>query len=190
MSYKTDKIDEKVAEIIKNGGVGLLPSDTIYGLSCAALDEQAVEKIRNLKKRDSNKPLIVLISDLKMLNLLSISADQAKLAKPYWPGALSLEFYAPGSPSWLHRGLNHFAVRMPSFPNLLKLIDKAGPIISTSANLQGEEPIKSPDKAEGIFGDQLDFYVDAGVLDNPPSTLAVIENQKLKVVRQGAVKID
>ena len=175
--------------MLGQGKVGLLPTDTIYGISASALNEQAVAKIHELKGRKSNKPLIVLISDIKMLGLLSISANQAKLAKPFWPGALSLEFKTPNAPKWLHRGLYHFAIRMPKYPELLKLIKAVGPIVSTSANLQGELPANSVDEAKKIFGDKLDFYVEAGSLKAQPSTLAIEFKGNLRVVRQGAVKI-
>ncbi|HET9721591.1 MAG TPA: L-threonylcarbamoyladenylate synthase [Candidatus Saccharimonadales bacterium] len=190
VSYVTDKFDDRVVELLRDGAVGLLPSDTIYGLSCRALDKAAVERIHKLKGRDSNKPLIVLIADTKMLDLLSISGNQAKQVEPYWPGAISLEFQAPSSPHWLHRGFKHFAIRVPDYPELRDLIRQVGPIVSTSANLQGQQPVASVAAAQEFFGDKLDFYVDVGELDNPPSTLAILENGRLKTVRQGAVKIE
>lgn len=189
MAYITDEFDDEVVRLLKKGGAGLLPTDTIYGLSARALDAAAVERIHKIKLRDSGKPLIVLISDLKMLDLLSISPDQAEPAEKYWPGALSLEFQAPSSPPWLHRGVGHFAIRMPNHPGLLELIEQVGPIVSTSANLQGEPAVRSAEEAQGLFGDRLDFYVDAGELDNPPSTLAIVENGRLKVIRQGSIKV-
>jgi L-threonylcarbamoyladenylate synthase len=189
MAYTTDSFDDEIVRRLQQGGVGLLPTDTIYGLSARALDQTAVERIHKLKRRDSSKPLIVLISDLKMLDLLSISANQAEPVKDYWPGPLSLEFQAPHAPAWLHRGIKHFAIRMPDYPELLKLIDNVGPIVSSSANLQGEQPVKAVKEAKDLFGDRLDFYVDAGELDNPPSTLAVIDDGKLVVVRPGALKL-
>lgn len=189
MSYITDSFDDEIVRRLEAGGVGLLPSDTIYGLSARALDRGAVERIHALKDRSPGKPMIVLISDIKMLDLLSISADQAGLAKDYWPGPLSLEFQAPDAPAWLHRGLKHFAIRLPDYPELRQLIDKVGPLVSTSANIEGQEPVSSVAEARRVFGDKLDFLVDAGQLDNPPSTLAVVEDGRLKVVRQGAVKI-
>jgi L-threonylcarbamoyladenylate synthase len=190
VAYITDSFDDEVARLLKQGGAGLLPTDTIYGLSCRALDERAVERLHKLKERDSNKPFIVLISDIKMLDLLSISKEQASVIKKYWPGALSLEFQTPSAPKWLHRGLYHFAIRMPDYPELRKLIDQVGPIVSTSANLQGEPPFNSVDKARQVFGGKLDFYVDVGELNNPASTLAVIKDGLLVVERQGAVKIN
>jgi L-threonylcarbamoyladenylate synthase len=190
VSYITDSFDDKIVESLRNGGVGLLPTDTIYGLSCRALDQAAVERIHSLKDRQDHKPFIVLISDIKMLERLSISQKQAKLVIKHWPGGLSVVFSDPNAPTWLQFGSQTLAVRLPSNSSLQKLINKTGPIISTSANLSGLEPAKSIQEAESIFGSGLDFYVDAGILDNPPSTLAEINKGQLKVLRQGAVRLD
>ena len=188
MAYITDSFDDRVVELLQNSGAGLLPTDTIYGLSCRALDEHAVERLHKLKDRSPGKPFIVLISDIKMLDLLSISAEQASVIKNYWPGALSAVLQS-NAPNFLSRGTNSLAIRMPNYPKLLDLISKAGPIVSTSANIEGQEPVHSVSEAQSLFGSQLDFYVDAGPLDNPPSTLAVLKDGRLEVVRQGAVKI-
>jgi L-threonylcarbamoyladenylate synthase len=175
--------------LLKQGGAGLLPADTIYGLSCRALDRGAVERLHRLKNRSSHKPFIILISDIKMLDLLSISAKQALPAGRYWPGPLSVIFDSK-APGYLTRGTASLAVRLPAYPALEKLIDQIGPIVSTSANIEGGQPVKSAVAARGLFGDKLDFYLDAGELDNPPSTLAAIKAGQLEVIRQGAVKIE
>ena len=185
----TDSFDEEVVKLLQAGGAGLLPSDTVYGLSCRALDRAAVERLHKLKNRGADKPFIVLISDIKMLDLLSIPPGSADLVKRYWPGPLSVVFNS-AAPDFLARGTGSLAVRLPNYPKLLELIDKTGPLISTSANFRGEKTVKSVAEAERLFGDRLDFYVDAGELDNPPSTLARINDAKLEIIRPGAVKID
>lgn len=164
-----------------------MPTDTIYGLSCRALNNSAVEYLHKLKDRSAHKPFIILISDIKMLNSLSISSGQVEAVKKHWPSALSVVLNAPNAPEWLQLDTGSLAVRMPDYTELLQLIDKTGPLISTSANLQGHEPASSVIDAHKIFGDNLDFYVDAGKLQNPPSTLAIIDSHQLKVVRQGSV---
>lgn len=186
----TGSFDKQIVRLLKSGAVGLLPSDTIYGLSCQALDRHATERIHSLKDRSYGKPFIILISDLRMLDLLSISRDQADIIKDYWPGGLSVVFKAPKSPPWLQLDTNTLAVRMPSGSMLRDLIAQVGPIISTSANIAGNEPASSAKEAQRIFEDQLDFYIDAGELNNLPSTLVIVESGQLKVIRQGAVKIN
>lgn len=189
MTYHTNSLDNKIIELLKSGAVGLLPSDTIYGISARALDRQAVERIHKLKGREGHKPLIVLISDIEQLVMLGLNHKHADHVKKYWPGALSIEFDAKNAPGWLHRGGFHFAVRMPDFSELRELIRKVGPIVSTSANLQGQPPAQSVAEAKKYFNELLDFYVDAGGLSGQPSTLVQIVEDKLQVVRQGAVTI-
>jgi L-threonylcarbamoyladenylate synthase len=188
VSYYTNKIDDKIVSLLKSGAIGLLPTDTIYGLSAVAMKKDAVEKIHNLKKRDDKKPLIVLVSSIKQFQLLGINDSQPKAIKKYWPGPLSIEFEAKKTPLWLHRGMYYFAVRMPDNIELLELINNTGPIVSSSANLQGQKPASSVKEAEEFFGSSLDFYVDVGPLEGQPSTLAKIENNQLIVIREGAYK--
>jgi L-threonylcarbamoyladenylate synthase len=188
VSYFTKEFYNKVTELLKNGGVGLLPTDTIYGLSAIALNEQAVRRVHELKGRD-NKPLILLISEINQLEELGIQKEQANIIKEYWPGALSVIFNTNITPEWLEMGTSSLAVRMPDNNDLRRLIDKVGPIVSTSANLQGQVPAKNVEEAQKYFGDKLDFYVDAGKLNGEPSTLVKIENGQIIIVRQGSYKI-
>jgi L-threonylcarbamoyladenylate synthase len=190
VSYNTPEFDRKVIGLQQNGGIGFMPSDTVYGLSGRALDRLAVEKIYDVKGRDADKPLIILISSLKMLDLLSISREEVKSLENYWPGPLTIICHAPVAPAWLHRGGKTLAVRWPDHPELLKLIDLTGPLVSTSANKQGQFPANSVAAANEIFGESLDFYVDKCRLNNrQPSTIVKREANKLIVIRRGAIKL-
>lgn len=189
MSYNAKKFDDKIITILQNGGVGVLPTDTIYGLSTVALNERAVEKIHKLKGRDSSKPLIVLIANTAQLSELGLDEKHSEPVKEYWPGPLSLEFDASNAPLWLHRKSSFFAVRLPKDEKLCRLIEKIGPLVSTSANLQGQEPAKSIKEAKKYFGDRLDFYIDVGELEGQSSTLVKLEDGQLKVIRPGALNI-
>lgn len=167
-----------------------MPSDTIYGLSGRVLDKAAVERIYKVKERDADKPFVILISSIKMLDLLSIDREEAKLAEKYWPGPLTIICKAPAAPAWLHRGAESLAVRVPDHSELLKLIEQTGPLVSTSANKQGDATFKSAQEAQKVLGESLDFYIDKGRLDSTrPSTIVRVEKGQLKVVRQGAIKL-
>jgi L-threonylcarbamoyladenylate synthase len=190
VSYVTDSFDEHIIDLLKGGAVGFMPSDTIYGLSCRALNREAVEKLHKVKDRDEHRPFIVLISDIKMLDLLSINQEEINLAKKYWPGALTIICKVQAAPPWLTLHTDSLAIRLPDHVHLRKLIDKTGPLISTSANKQGMEPITSASEAQKQFGDQLDFYIDAGQIGGVASTIVKKVDGKLEVLRQGAVKID
>lgn len=145
--------------------------------------------MHELKDRSQGKPFIILIADTKMLDSLSINQESALPAKPYWPGPLTLIVGAPKAPDWLRLGLDTLAVRMPDDKKLLELIRRTGPLISTSANPEGEVPAKNAEEGLEYFGDKLDFYVDAGSLTGQASTIASVNNGKLQVIRQGAVNI-
>jgi L-threonylcarbamoyladenylate synthase len=189
VSYNTNNIDDRITELLKNGGVGLLPTDTIYGLSTVALNQRAVEKVHRLKERGKGKPLIVLISDISQLSELGLSIKVAGLTERHWPGPVSVIFESTDVPHWLQLGTNSLAIRMPDIKELRRLIEKTGPIVSTSANLQGQKPAKNVSESKKYFKDKLDFYVDFGELEGQPSTLVKIENSSLKIIRQGAYEI-
>jgi L-threonylcarbamoyladenylate synthase len=190
VSYVTDKFDDNIIRLLKNGGVGLLPTDTIYGLSCRALDEHAVKRLRKIKSRDKSKPFIILISEIRQLNDLGIITTDAAPVLRYWPGKLTLICDAQKSPLWLHMGTHTLAVRQPDYEELRQLISQVGPIISTSANLKGGAPAVNINEAKKYFSDKLDFYVDAGRLGSEPSTIVKASFAGFEVIRPGAVKID
>ncbi len=167
-----------------------MPADTVYGLSCRALNETAVERIYRFKYRFIGKPFIVLISDTSQLKQLNININAAEAIEKYWPGSVTFVCDAPNSPEWLHRGTRTLAVRVPPTKQLRKLIKSVGPIVSTSANLYARKPANSLSQAIDYFGEKIDFYVDVGEIDGLPSTIVRLKNDKLEVLRQGAVKID
>ena len=190
MAYVTDNLDDKITDLLNRGGIGLLPTDTIYGLSCVALNRVSVEKLHKLKRRAKNKPFVVLISQTAQLRDLGIITTDAAPALKYWPGKLTLVCDALKAPSWLHVGTHTLAVRLPDHTGLRSLIDKTGPLISTSANLAGGKPAVSAAEAENYFKGELDFYVDIGKLAGQPSTIAKSTFSRLTIIRPGAVKID
>lgn len=192
MSYISDGFDEQIVELLKNGGVGFMPSDTVYGLSARALDEQAVERLHVIKLRDAGKPFIILISDVNQLVDLGVDASAGgEITSKYWPGALTIILPAPRTPTWLTKGLHTLAVRLPGKPELVELIRRIGPIVSTSANESGEPVVASVAEAHKVFGGQLDFYVDAGQLSaSQPSTIVRPTPGGLQVLRRGTVKIN
>jgi L-threonylcarbamoyladenylate synthase len=145
--------------------------------------------VHKLKRRDGGKPLVVLIADIKQLVSLGLSVAHAESVKEHWPCSLSIIFESKKIPEWLQLGTNTLAVRLPDYKPLRDLIEKTGPLVSTSANLQSEEPAKNIAEAKKYFNEKLDFYVDAGELSGQSSTLVKVENGKLKVLRQGTYRI-
>lgn len=177
----------EIIKILKDGGVGLLPSDTIYGLSCSALNQIAIERIFKLKGRDYDRLFIVVIADIEQAVKLGLDSKNFAPVSGIWPAPLTLVVPATEqTPRFLRRGNNSLAVRVPDRDDLRELLRKTGPLVSTSANPSGRPPAETVEQAKVYFGNKLDFYVDAGEIRGQPSTVAKIEDGKLKILRQGA----
>ena len=175
------------------GSVGIMPSDTVYGIFARALNSASVERIYSIKKRDLNKPFIILISDISDLDTLGIklSDRQFSFVNKYWPGPLSLIFDCKDSKlEYLHRRTNSLAIRLPKDDWLRSLIKITGPLVAPSANLQNFPTVKIIDEAVNIFGDKVDFYVNGGICEGKPSTLVRFNNNKFEVLRSGCLEIN
>ena len=183
---------EKVIDLLKKGGVGVLATDTIYGLAGSALAPATVKRIYKLRYRNFRKPMIVLISSLDDLKLFKIKLDkkEREVIAKLWPGKVSIILNCP-YPEFrdLHRGTNTVAFRFPKKIDLVDLISKTGPLMAPSANPEGKEPAKTIEEARVYFGDQVDFYLDEGRVLGLPSTLVAIESGKLVVKRNGEVNV-
>lgn len=183
----------KIVEILKNGGVGVVPTDTIYGISASALDKKAVERVYSLKGKAEQKPMIVLVSSPKDLDDFGVrlSIIAKRFLKTYWPGRVSVILDCPDKKyEYLHRGTKTLAFRVPAYPELISLLKKTGPLVSTSANPSGREPAESIAQAKKYFDQEMDFYVDIGDLGSTPSTVArLYEDGGLEIIREGSVKI-
>lgn len=183
---------EKIIPILKSGGVGVMATDTIYGLVGSALNPKTVERIYRLRRRDKNKPLIILIGSLKDLSSFGINPNfyQKKVLKKLWPGKVSMVFpCARERLRYLHRGGKTLSFRLPANKELRNLLITAGPLVAPSANPQRLKPASNIKEAKRYFGDKLDFYNDSGRLVSQPSTLIEIKNNKVFILRPGAVKI-
>lgn len=181
-----------IAKKLRNGKIGVVPTDTIYGIAASAWSKKAVRQAYKVLKRNPEKPFIILISSLKDLALFDIRIDNQtkKLLSMLWPGKISIILPVTSRKfQYLHRGTKTLAFRVPQKPSLAKLLEKTGPLISTSANPEGKKPAKTIAEARKYFGDKIDFYVSGGKIKSPTSTLIEIKNSKVHVLRKGAVKI-
>src|SRR3989338_4790487 len=146
---------EHAIEFLQNGGVGILPTETLYGLVASAFDPDAVDRIYDLKQRHHNKPLIVLISDLAQLEQFGIvvSNQLEDKLRTYWPGPYSIILLTIDEQfEYIHRGTNSIGFRMPDESNLLDLITQTGPLVAPSANPEGLPPARTISEARAYFG--------------------------------------
>jgi L-threonylcarbamoyladenylate synthase len=175
------------AAILRRGGIGVIPTDTIYGIVCSAFSPSAISKIYRFKKRDLKKPLIVLISSRKDLALFGArpSRENAKLLEKIWPGKVSVILPCPGiGLSFLHRGTKGICFRLPDDPGLRRFLKITGPLVAPSANIQGYSPAKTIDEAASYFQDKVDFYIDGGRCVSKPSMLILFKEGKPFILRK------
>ncbi len=176
MTVFTSVNDPQIARILLAGGIGVLRTDTLYGLVARADSDHAVKRIYVLKGRDDHKSPIVLIDGLDQL-YDQVPSDSESLLQSVWPGPVSVILPSRQAPLWIRRENDSVAYRMPDEPALRRLIRLVGPLIAPSANPQGKIPASSLQEAERYFTDQVDFYIDGGpVKDAEPSQLIMIGN--------------
>lgn len=183
---------DDIVSILKHDGVGVIPTDTLYGIIGGAFSKRAVERIYEIKGRDEGKPFIILISSLSDLKKFGIELDaqQKKFLKAVWPGPVSVILpCAQKSFSYLHRGHKSLAFRMPKNALLEKLLKKTGPLVAPSANPQSKKPAETIQDAQKYFGEAVDFYSGSVVKKGNPSTIISFQNGKLEILREGAKKI-
>ncbi len=191
LQYNRQSI-QKAAEIIKNGGIVGMPTETVYGLAANALDENAVKSIFKAKGRPQDNPLIVHISNMEMLEPLVSEIPQValKLAEKFWGGPLTMIFpKASVIPAVTSGGLDTVAVRMPASEAARALISECGlPIAAPSANISGSP---SPTTARHVFDDmngRIPLIIDGGACScGVESTVICFRNGKIHILRPGGV---
>ena len=181
---------KKVVEIFKNGGVIVFPTDTVYGIGCDPYNENAVKKIYEIKSRDKIKSLPVLAYSIDIVKqIVMIDKLTEKIVEKYWPGPLTLILKLKDQK--LKKSLNleeKIAIRIPNSECTLKLLKECNLLVGTSANVSGDSSFTDPQKCiENLKN--YDAFVDGGTITSKgESTIIEIENEKIHVIREGALK--
>ncbi len=173
------------------GAVGIIPTDTVYGLVARAADPAAVDRLYAAKNRE-HKPGTLIAASIEQLETLGLKRRYLTAVSQFWPGAVSVIIpCANPDLEYLHQGKQSLAVRIPESVALRQLLELAGPLLTSSANHPGQPTAVTIDQARGYFDDQVDFYIDGGDLSNhQPSTIIQIIDDAVEVIREGAVKIN
>jgi len=183
-----------IANKIIDGGIGVIPTDTVYGLVCDALNIDSVDKIYKLKKRDYNKPLVILISNIEMLKrcVRNINELEFDIINRYWPGELTIVFKKSNYiPDIVAGGTDEIAIRMPNNIELIELINSIDrPLVATSANVSSKETITNIEMLEDSIKNNIDFIIDGGNINNNASTIIKVIDNKIKVYREGNISKD
>jgi L-threonylcarbamoyladenylate synthase len=180
---------EQAVELLLGGGVGVMPTDTVYGLVARAADRKAVARLYELKRRE-RKPGTVIAASVEQLVELGVDARYLQRVAYLWPNAVSVIVPADSDLAYLHQDRGDFPVRIPKDDLVREMLEQTGPLLTSSANAPGEPTAENVAKARNYFGDRVDFYVDGGDLSGrPPSTIVKVSDGGFEVLRQGSVKV-
>lgn len=181
----------RASKMVKRGVLIVYPTDTVYGLGCDPYNPVAVEKVFHLKAR-RDKPLPVLCSSVeKVHELVDLHGLGLKLAKKFWPGALTIvaTIKVSNLPPLLSLSSPKLGVRVPNLDCARKLIELCGGyLVGTSANRSGSKPPRRAEEALHELGDAFDALVDGGPTPiGRESTVVDVADESVKVIREGVI---
>jgi L-threonylcarbamoyladenylate synthase len=179
---------DRAVQVIRQGGVIAIPTDTVYGLACDPADPAAVSRIYAIKRRPDGLELTVLTASLADVeDDVDLSPAARTLAAAYWPGALSIVSTLRSRRWAIPRDGTTLSVRVPDHPIALELLRRTGPLATTSANRHGEP---APDTAEGVvaaLGAEVDCVLDGGRSAGLASTIIDCTTTTPRVLRDGPI---
>jgi len=187
-----DRVVEESYRVIKNGGVVVGPTDTVYGVFSDVYSDEYVERVYSVKQRRKDKPLPILASNIDAVEeIVSLNDKLRSFLKAVWPGPITVVFNNVDCSlfSKLLCRDNSVALRVPAAPFPRKLAEMNGGFITgSSANLSGRPSPLRVEDAIKYFGDKINLYVDSGEAPlKVSSTIISIMNGKIALIRQGAV---
>jgi tRNA threonylcarbamoyl adenosine modification protein (Sua5/YciO/YrdC/YwlC family) len=179
---------EQVVAVLRNGGLIIYPTDTIYGLGCDIFNKDAIKKIYQLKKREAKKPMSIICADFKDIAEYAIVSNFAfQLMKKTLPGAYTYVLKAKNKlPATFLAKNKTVGIRIPDNKICQAITEKFGqPIISTSLNTSGEEVMTSPEQLSKEMTNKIDLIIDNGHLPQEPSTVVDLTSDQPIILRQG-----
>ena len=186
---KGEKVLEFLKEEILNGKIIICGTDTLYGLCANALDENAVKKVYELKKRDPNKPISIFLKDKEDIEKYAYTNDiSKKIIDKFLPGALTIILKKKDIiPDIVSK--DYIGIRIPDSKIIREL--SIIPLTATSANLSGEEPPTSADEINEELKEKVHLIIDTGVCKyKTPSTIIKIVDDNVELIREGAIPFE
>jgi L-threonylcarbamoyladenylate synthase len=181
-------IFEIIHEILDNSGIIVYPTDTLYGLGADPFDTSAVEKIYYIKNRPFTQPISIAVSEITMMESIAyVNTLAKKIYEKYLPGNLTIILKKRNKvPDIICAYTGRVGIRVPKHPFALNLIDVAGPITATSANLHNDREPTNVQIAQSQLGNDVDIYIDCGeCIHKKPSTVIDISDGKTINVLRG-----
>ncbi|MBU1912394.1 MAG: threonylcarbamoyl-AMP synthase [Candidatus Omnitrophica bacterium] len=182
-NFPEEHLISQAAIVLKNGGLVVFPTETVYGIAANALNKDTIDRLYEIKKRPHDKPFSVHIADFDSLRQLeiSLSKDAERVARRFWPGPLTLVAF--------NNKKEKIGLRMPDNMIAFLLIKKAGvPVVAPSANLSGNKPPVSVEEVLSEMDGHVDMILDGGrARIGIESTVMDVTEKPFKILRQGAI---
>ena len=185
---------DRYVDALRRGEVVALPTDTVYGLAALASNHAACRRVFALKQRPGGIALPVLVGEIDQA--LAPAAEEAaprlaRVAHRFWPGPLTIVVpRRAGLGLELGGDERSIGLRCPAEPSAREICRRAGPIATTSANRHGASPCRSAAEVRAVFGDLLEFVLDAGWRDGQPSSVVSLVHEPPVLLRAGPVVLD
>lgn len=195
LEFETDAALEAAREAVAAGQCVVFPTDTVYGIGCAAFDTKAVMGLLDAKKRGRDMPPPVLIAEGSMLRALAGQVPEAarKLVARFWPGALTIIVKAQRSlPLDLGETRGTVAVRVPDHDEARALLRRTGPMAVSSANVSGQPAATTAGEARDMLADAVAVYLDGGKAPGGEASTIIdfTSDEHGRVLRQGAIALE
>lgn len=176
---------KKAAQTLKNGGVVIFPTDTVYGIGCVYDNQKAIDRIYSIKGTEKNQPFPILVSNIKQVEKVAkLTPTARKLIKKFWPGGLTVILKRKD-------GSGKVGFRMPNSQLIRSLVDATdSPIIGTSANFHGDKTPASYQELNPKVVKQADYTIEGVCKLGRESTVVDVTISPPKILRQGAVQLN
>ncbi len=183
---------EKASQIIKQGGIAVFPTDTVYGIGCNPYNEDSVKKIYEIKSRDISKPFPVLAYSMEIAERIAFFDEFTRgIVERFWPGGLTLILKLTDKN--LKRSLNvteKIAIRVPNHKCTLELLKECNMLVGTSANISGQSSFTDPDECFNNIV-KFDIFVDGGIIESKTeSTIIEIKDKDIRIIRKGTLSYE
>ena len=181
---------DKIEKTLAAGGAVVLPTETVYGLFAQALNQEAVERVYELKRRPRDKALNLNVASLEEIYAFSKNQPSylEQLYQAFLPGSLTIILQANDRvPTWINSSLKTVGFRIPNHPVTLDLIQKYSPLIGPSANLSGKASGTSFQQIMMDFQEEVSGVEDDAALTGQDSTILDLSGEKALILRQGAI---
>ena len=192
-SHPDPSVMEKVANVIKGGGIVAFPTETVYGLAANALSEKAITRVFQIKGRDPDRPIPILIDTKEALWELVADVPQnaENLMNQFWPGGLTIIFKAsPKIPSLIMGNSGKIGIRISNCTVAWELVKTVGaPITATSANISGAKSCSTAFEVYESLGNRIDMIMDGGETGGYlGSTVVDVTQKPPKIIREGIIQ--